>query len=85
MTTLLGTGAFALIGMRMWIGAKERMTRIKAEVEGHSHSETIEALQSQVEALSDDVSELHERLDFAERLLTHGRHPASAETGGEDR
>lgn len=78
MTTLLGTGVFVLIGIRMRIGAKERMARIKAESgEGvATHRETIEALQSQVDVLSEEVADLNERVDFAERLLTQGRQQA---------
>jgi hypothetical protein len=35
-------------------------------------AETVEGLQDQMFQVRDAVSELHERVDFAERLLTRG-------------
>lgn len=79
MTTMLGVGSFILIGMRMRIGARERMARIKAEGHGDDYREVIDSLQAQVDSLSDELTELNERIDFAERLLTQGRQPAAEE------
>jgi hypothetical protein len=36
---------------------------------------TVADLQARVDQLSDQVAEMHERLDFAERLLTQARAP----------
>jgi hypothetical protein len=37
--------------------------------------EEVEALRGELEAVRRELSELHERVDFAERLLVRGRQP----------
>lgn len=70
---LVAIGTFSLIGLRMYLthrakgqigpgsGEMERMARDLSEV------------RAQIEAVRDDVGELYERVEFAERLLTKGR------------
>lgn len=43
----------------------------------------VQDLQQSVQRLSDEVGELHERMDFAERMLAQHREPARLERQGE--
>jgi hypothetical protein len=65
-------GSFVLIGMRMRIQAKKPGAQVDLE-ELERLSEAVEGLTEQVRALSDECSDLGERVDFTERLLTQGR------------
>jgi hypothetical protein len=46
-------------------------------------SETLESLKHSVQQLSAEVGELHERMDFAERMLAAHREPARLERRGD--
>lgn len=73
---LLGTavlGGFTLAGLRMWLRYREARLGIERGAAGDGVSEAVEDLRDQVAALRGEVSDLHERIDFAERLLTRGR------------
>lgn len=67
-------GSFVLIGMRMRIQAKKPSVHIDRE-DLDRISDAVEGLTDQVRALSEECSDLGERVDFAERLLTQGRAP----------
>jgi hypothetical protein len=74
----LGGGAFLLIGLRMFLTHRAR------RLSGEGTSELIDAmggLRDEVSALRDQMVDLHERVDFAERLLAQQR----AGTNGPDR
>ena len=67
----LSSGTFVLIGFRMFLNY-----RAKRVGGGRADGETLEALEAlrrDLEGVRVDVGELHERMDFAERLLTRGR------------
>ena len=73
---LLGTamlGGFTLAGLRMWLRYREARLGIQSGAADAPAVEALEELRDQVGALRGEVAELHERLDFAERLLTSGR------------
>lgn len=72
---LFGLGGFTLLGLRMWIGYRTDRLRL-----GAGESEAVRELAEAVGQLRDEVSltrqeltELHERVDFAERLLARSR------------
>lgn len=65
-------GSFVLIGMRMRIQAKRPTAQVDLE-DIERLSDAVEGLTEQVRALSDECSDLGERVDFAERLLIQGR------------
>ncbi len=65
-------GSFVLIGMRMRIQAKRPGAQVDLE-DLERLSDAVEGLTEQVRVLSDECSDLGERVDFAERLLTRGR------------
>jgi len=73
---LLGTamlGGFTLAGLRMWLRYREARLGFQRGATDIPAAEAVEELRDQVVALRGEVAELHERLDFAERLLTSGR------------
>lgn len=56
---------------------------IAERIRGHAHlGETDPALLAEVDDLRTQLSELQERVDFAERLLAKDRDPRSLEAGG---
>ena len=57
---------------RVW---KLRVEEARLRVQGGDASviEELQALRGEVDGLRGELSELHERVDFAERLLTRGR------------
>lgn len=60
-----------LIGMRMWLHRPVRGKGLPGE-DAAQLLESMEVLQEQVQQLRGDMVDLHERVDFAERLLTKG-------------
>lgn len=67
----LSSGTFVLIGFRMFLNY-----RAKRLTGGRADGETLEALEAmrrELEGVRVEVGDLHERMDFAERLLTRGR------------
>jgi len=66
------TGGAALIGLRMWLAHKARLQSSEDPAWLHELTGEMEALRGDVQTLRDAVLELHERVDFAERLLTRG-------------
>ncbi|UCG86354.1 MAG: hypothetical protein JSW71_21030 [Gemmatimonadota bacterium] len=77
---LFGLGTFTLIGMKMWL--KARTDRLSSPDRGEVErlSDAVENLRDQVQLLREDFGELHERVDFAERLLARARaHEAGSE------
>ena len=57
------------------------MVQLEAGGRDDGKEEVIETLRHQVESLSEEVTELNERMDFTERLLTQGR-PADSKPRG---
>jgi hypothetical protein len=73
---LVGTalfGGFTLAGLRMWLRYRETKLRLGQGGDTDQLGEAIDGLQDQIMGLRGEVTDLHERLDFAERLLTRGR------------
>ncbi len=74
---LTSIGTMILIGMKMRLTARlhassnqNRDEKDREEVE--RLGEAVDNLQDQVRSMRDEFSELHERVDFAERLLSRG-------------
>ena len=65
----------ALIGLRIWVrrvrgaDAEEIAELVSRQLRGEIRDEVSRALEDR----QGEVDELHERLDFAERMLTQGR------------
>lgn len=69
-TALVGT--FTLVGLKILISARKTRHGEIGKEEVQRLAETVEGLQDQLYQVRDAVAELHERVDFAERLLTKG-------------
>ena len=67
---LFGMGTFVLIGMHLRYKAK---ASIQNPEEVSRLTETVDGLFDQTRLLRDEVTELQERIDFHERLLTQGK------------
>ena len=67
--------AIAGSGMMMWFFGtfQTRMKQLERGGDADRLAEQIEALRHELLAVRDDVGELYERIEFAERLLTRGR------------
>ena len=71
-----GLGIFSLVGLRMLLSYKARRLEIGATGAPPSRVEDlVEDLRAEVQLLRGEVGELHERVDFAERLLARGSGP----------
>ena len=74
---LMSIGTMVLIGMKMRLTARlhassnqDRDQKDREEVE--RLGEVVDGLHDQLRLMRDEFSELHERVDFAERLLSRG-------------
>jgi hypothetical protein len=69
---LISVGTFTLIGMRMWLNARIERLRGGSREEVERLSEAVERLYHATQLMREELGELQERMDFAERLLTRG-------------
>jgi len=69
-TALVGT--FSMVGLKILVSARKTRHGEVGTEEVQRLTETVEGMQDQMYQVRDAVSELHERMDFAERLLTKG-------------
>ncbi len=77
---LLGVGSFVLIGMKMRLDAKVRMHAGKSE-DMDRLVDAVDAVHEELRMLRGDVTELQDRVDFTERLLTRGQAGESVNHG----
>ena len=71
---MVGIGTFTLVGLKMYWGFKTK--RLELEKGAGSSERLVELmgdLRDEMHALRGEVSDLQERVDFAERLLTRGQ------------
>ena len=78
---LFGMGTFVLIGMRMALNAKARRQSGVGREEIERLADAVESLTEQTHMMREEVAELQERMDFAERLLSQGKEPERAVKG----
>jgi len=67
-----GLGVFSLIGLRMLLAYRTRRAELGAGGHDTRLEEMVDALRDEVQLLRGEVGELHERVDFTERLLARG-------------
>ncbi len=71
-------GTMALIGMKMRWSAKIQLQKGAGGEDVERLADAVEGLNDEMRAVREEVAELHERVDFAERLLSSGE-PRAAE------
>ncbi len=73
---LTSIGIVVLVGMKMRLNHKVQMLKGQSGGDGYERlADTVEALTDEVRAMREENAELHERVDFTERLLSQGRAP----------
>ncbi len=75
--TICGSG---LLGWRMWLRSKTERLQLSGRDDGERIAEALDALHERVQYLQDEITELNERVDFAERLLSRGSGAAMSDT-----
>jgi len=70
-TAMVGT--FSLFGLKILFSARRTRHGEIGKEEVQRLADTVEGLQDEMYRVRDAVAELHERVDFAERLLTKGK------------
>ena len=75
--------AFGLWAQRLRLrrGGSDLQARLEA-LEGGESSEEVQALRNELDTVRRELSELNERVDFAERLLARTRSPDAVEKQG---
>lgn len=69
---ILGIGTMTLIGMKMRLNARIELQKGKGGEDVDRLADLVEGLHDDLRAVREEVAELHERVDFAERLLSSG-------------
>ncbi len=69
---LVAVGTFSLAGLKMYLTHRARAPLAPA-AEMERLARELTEVRAQLEAVRDDVGELYERVEFAERMLTKGR------------
>jgi hypothetical protein len=70
---ILGVGSMVLIGMKMRLSAKVQLQQGSKKEDVERLADTVEGLHDEVRMLREEYAELHERMDFAERMLSSGK------------
>ena len=71
-TAITSVGIFVLVGLKMRFSHLVRMREIPA-AENERLTEAVEQLQDEVRSMRGEFADLHERVDFTERILAEGR------------
>ena len=81
--TALALGAMALVGIRIWArrGGGANVEEIAEAVGRQLKNEIRDEVARALDDRQGEIDELHERLDFAERLLTRGRSSGAEDEG----
>lgn len=73
-------GIMTLVGMKMRLNAKVQLQKGKEGDDDGRLADLVEGLHDELRMVREEVAELHERVDFAERLLSSGEpRPAQRE------
>jgi hypothetical protein len=70
---LLGVGSFVLIAMKMRYSHLRDTKHAPGREDLDRLAQAVELLHDDVRVVRDEIVELGERVDFAERVLAHGR------------
>ncbi len=72
LTGLTSIGILVLVGIKMRFNHKLRMSE-RPTGENEHLIEAVEQLQDEVRSMREEFAELHDRVDFTERILSEGR------------
>ncbi len=72
LTGMTSLGILVLVGIKMRFNHKLRM-RETPTGENERLTEAVEQLQDEVRLMREEFTDLHERVDFTERILSEGR------------
>ncbi len=78
LTIITTIGTMLLIGMKMRLSAKTNLQQASKGEELDRLTDAVEGLTEEIRMLRDDYGELHDRVDFAERLLARAKSPDEA-------
>ena len=68
-------GTIFLIGMKMRLSAKVQLQKGSKSEEVERLADAVDGLHEEVRMLREEYTELQERMDFAERMLSTGKPP----------
>lgn len=81
LTAFFGTGTFALIGLRMFFTYRSnRLSNLGGE-QVRQLADTVEDLRRDLADTRAELADVHERVDFAERLLARARDAGRLDAG----
>jgi hypothetical protein len=81
LTAFFGTGTFLLIGLKMFLTYRSRRLPGSGGEDVRQLSETVDDLRRDLADTRAELADVHERMDFAERLLTKARDAGRLEGG----
>jgi hypothetical protein len=70
---MTGIGIMILVGMKMRLSAKVQLQQGSKSEEVERLADAVDGLHEEVRMLREEHAELHERMDFAERILSTGK------------
>ncbi len=66
-------GIMILVGMKMRLSAKVQLQQGSKSEDVERLADVVDGLHEEVRMLREEYAELHERMDFAERMLSSGK------------
>ena len=73
LTIITTIGTIFLIGMKMRLSAKVQLQQGSKSEDVERLADAVDGLHEEVRMLREEYTELHERMDFAERMLSSGQ------------
>ena len=73
LTIITTIGTLFLIGMKMRLSAKVQLQEGSESGDVERLADAVDGLHEEVRMLREEYTELHERMDFAERMLATGQ------------
>ncbi len=70
---IISIGTMILVGMKMRLSAKVQLQQGSKGEDVERLADAVDGLHEEVRILREEYGELHERMDFAERILSTGK------------
>ncbi len=70
---IISIGTMILVGMKMRLSAKVQLQQGSKGEDVERLADAVDGLHEEVRMLREEYGELHERMDFAERILSTGK------------